>query len=220
MDNQPQKEKRNWWKLLSGWSPLIISIISLTVAGYSAVVATGVRRDNRAIAALDLRPQLKLRTFLGAHKKIPRHFTIDNIGPLEAVQIEVQLLSHFYDRKKDRMISGWGSENLYRIGSLTPPHVVQIPFNDHFLDVNARLHKPLQDNVIEIRISYRHPTDMQLFRESAFCFVNPEGQWVAENISSVSNEAYGKLKEALFARFGNIDPGSINGPDQLHPIPE
>ena len=60
---------------------------------------------------------------------------------------------------------------------------------------------PLDHNVLEARLFYRRPSDLEPAVRSAFYFIDPETEsWVSENNQSVSGEPYETIKREILAR--------------------
>jgi len=119
------------------------------------------------------------------------------MGPVDAIQLEVQLFALIFSpgRQKIRTIVT-GSTEEKRIEKLSTWNRVSVSLPDHWLNVQARTAKPMENNVMEIRLIYRREADLRQFVERAFYFVNPEGQWVSENDGSLSKEVYSPIIKA------------------------
>jgi hypothetical protein len=196
-DNNNPPERIPFWKAASFW----ISALSLIVSGIALFFAILAREDTRDIHKLDLKPQINLRTYFGKTDKLVPQLTVENEGPVDAVQIDVQILSHRYDESsKSIKVSTYGTPQNWKIPKLSPFQFKTFLFSEHFLNINARLQKPVQHNIMEIRLSYRRPSDMRLFKESAYYFVNPEGRWVPEGDNSLEEESYEAIKRAVFKK--------------------
>jgi len=184
---------------------LFFSFKSLDIAQRSLSVSEGVREDSRKVEQLDLKPEIRFNTEFRRINDIPPHFTISNLGPIDAVQIVVEFMAHYYDLSGDRFISTGGTEELTKIVNLPPMQSRSFEISEHFLNVNSRLHEPLQNNIIEARISYRKDPDRELFVKRALYFINPEGRWVTEIDNSLEGEEYLKMKEGVLERFIDFD---------------
>ena len=184
---------------------LDISKGSLDISKGSLSVAESVREDNRKIERLDLKPEIRFNIEFRRINDIPPHFTIINLGPIDAVQMTVEFMVHYYDLSGDRFISTGGTEGLTKIVNLPPMQSRSFEISEHFLNVNSRLHEPLQNNIIEARISYRKDPDRELFVKRALYFINPEGRWVTEINNSLESEEYLKIKEKILNKFIDFD---------------
>jgi len=171
----------------------LISIIMSLLALYLTVQN---RSDFRAIEKLNLWPEIKLYTMLQKREGEPRSFTIANIGPVTAIQVEITLISHRLLEGK-RLMSLWGSDETHWMDELPPNRSKRIILSDHFLDENSRIEKPLKYNAFEIRIIYRRPADLKVSVEVAYFLINPDGQWVPENENSLVPEIYNPIIEAI-----------------------
>jgi len=170
---------------------LFFSFKSLDIAQRSLSVSEGVREDSRKVEQLDLKPEIRFNT---EFRRI-----------IDAVQIVVEFMAHYYDLSGDRFISTGGTEELTKIVNLPPMQSRSFEISEHFLNVNSRLHEPLQNNIIEARISYRKDPDRELFVKRALYFINPEGRWVTEIDNSLEGEEYLKMKEGVLERFIDFD---------------
>jgi len=206
------------WKF---WVPIaisgIFSVLALVVSIYSSYISKQAREDARAVSKLDIHPIIELSTdFQGLGGKQP-YFIVKNTGPIDAEQLEVQLVSHRYIPQKDYIgISTLGTEGLYRVPRLEPGSGRAFEFPKLWLEVNARIQKPAHHNAMEIRLKYRRPVDLAIYEASAFYFINPEGRWVTENDNSLTHEVYEPIKSATF-RESEKELRYI-GHDNLHRI--
>jgi hypothetical protein len=207
-------------------SSIISVITSIIVQIPSLVISLKAQDITRTIAGLNLTPQLQLHTSLNLIKNYPRYFNIKNAGPTSALQLETQLITYQYEIKngKERVNSLFGTEEKYQLEELPPFKDKTFIISDYYLDVNARIQKPLQNNILEIRISYRRHPDMKKFTESAYYFINPEGKWVSENNGSLIPEIYNPIKKAVLIRSNiiseflpHLEEGTI---DPLHSVQE
>lgn len=184
---------------------LFFSYKSLDISKESLSIAESVREDNRKIERLDLKPEIRFNTEFCRINDISPHFTIINLGPIDAIQIVVEFMAHHYDLSGDRFISIGGTEELTKIVNLPPMQFRSFEISEHFLNVNSRLHEPLQNNIIEARISYRKDPGRELFIKRAFYFINSEGRWVTEIDNSLESEEYLKIKEKILQKFIDFD---------------
>lgn len=209
---QPTEEQRKikiflrWliknWKQ---WVPILVSAVALgaSIRGiYIANKANEIALKNNAItqklSKLDFRPIIRLDTLFRPAGKIPPHFSLTNIGPVDALQIKVRMLTHRCSPEKEKIYASI-TNTLYDVvmPKLSPQETKAFKFKEDWLDSNARLATPSENNIMEIKITYRRPQDLQGFDESAFYFINPEGLWVPEGSSSLESENYQKMKKAL-----------------------
>ncbi len=186
------------------WPVIVISIIAIIISALALWISSCSYRDSRAISKLDIWPEIELDSSLVQKNKMPRNVTVSNKGPGNALELSIQLLSHFYDRPKDRSISVYGSQGEFHYKVLKAQDSERITLSDHWLDVNAQLQKPKDHNVIEIRIEYRRPADMMKRKMSAYFFLDPDGNWVSENSNSIVGEPYDSLKSEIFERYHKI----------------
>lgn len=231
---QPTKEQRkikiflNWliknWKQ---WVPILVSAIALSVSLWGIYIANKANEIalknhdiTQKLSKLDFRPIIRLYTLFRPTGKIPPHFALTNIGSVDALQIKVRMFSHRYFPKTEKIyISGSDTANDVIILKLSPQESKAFKFQDSWLDSNARLATPPENNIMEIKITYRRSQDLQEFDESAFYFINPEGLWVPERESSIKSQNYQKMKKALLNWKSSENIMSIYGEwkvDDLH----
>lgn len=186
---------------------LWVSIRALGISNQSLNISEGVRNDNRRVEKLDLEPEIYFSATLKENKdaNIPPHFVIGNIGPVEAVQVEIQFITHYYNGVSGTIgVSGMSSEEHWSIDELFPLDYSAHVVSKFFLDTNARLYEPIEHNIIEARILYRRNPDRKLFVKRAFYFISPEGIWVPENSSALKSDIYSKMKQELLETYGEI----------------
>ncbi|MDP2911015.1 MAG: hypothetical protein Q8N76_01600 [Candidatus Omnitrophota bacterium] len=234
-NGEPVKEQHkinlilNWigknWK---AWLPITVSIFALgvSVAGYFiADRANKIASKNyditQKLSKLDFRPIIRLDTLFRSAGKVPPNFGLTNIGSVEAQQIKVSMIIHRYfpEAEKIRVVVT-GTENDVIIPKLVPQERRAFKFQDIWLNTNARMETPPENNIMEIRITYCRPQDLKKFDESAFYFINPEGLWVSEGESSLKLEKYQKMKSALLSLKASKNIKSIYEEwkgDELHP---
>ena len=204
---------------LRGWGGVLAVIFAggaLIVSGLAYKVTLEAQRDTRAITGLDRRPVLAFDAFFRKFDDHPpSHYTVSNIGSVAAIHLEILPITHRYNSSdRDFQVSSYDGRQI--IVELRPLKSETFEFSEHFLNVNARLAEPPEHNILEIRLTYRHPSDMREFVESAFYFVNPDGFWVKENSQSLTPEVYGPIKEAAL-KFAKRMYFS-NPSDPLHTI--
>jgi len=203
------------WKI---WVPLIASGVAIIVAIHANIISSRNSEIAYQLSKLDFRPLIQLNTLFNPVGKVPPHLTVRNIGPIEAVQVNIQMYSHRFLQTGKLGVTLRESTNDIFIEKLSPQKGKAFEFNNSWLNTNARLAIPVQNNVMEIRIIYRRPQDLKEYDESAFYFVNPNGVWVPETESSLNTDFYEALKAEL---FGTIIKDSLVykewGGDRLHP---
>lgn len=194
---------RNW----RVWVPIFISLVALVISAWSACQSAKNSEVTRRLSKLDFRPTLRLESLFKAIGKIPPHWSLTNIGPVEAVQIKVEMISHRYIPGQKKMsLSLKNTINTTAISTIPPQETRAYKFQDGWLEANARLQDPPQCYVMEILVTYRRPQDLKEYSESAYYFVDPAGLWVPENSSSLQGEPYDSMKTALF----KMDRGSFS----------
>ncbi|MFH2137401.1 MAG: hypothetical protein ABII88_02695 [Candidatus Omnitrophota bacterium] len=187
--------KKNWKPVI----PIVISIVAICYARSANITAKNNYELSKIIANLNLRPIIRLSTQLRDSGKMPAHFTITNIGPIDALQVKVEMYTHRFIPKTGKFpVSTRDSSHEHYVPKLEPQKPEAFKFSSHWLNVNSRVAIPPENNVIEIRITYRRPKDLKEFDESAFFFISPENNWVGENETIINTETYDKIKAALF----------------------
>jgi hypothetical protein len=202
------------------WVPMGVSLVALIISGWSAFLSTRNNEVTHRLSKLDFRPSLRLYSLFKSIGKTPPHWELTNIGPVEAVQVKVQLISHrYFPTRQMIQVSLTGSDEVTSILKIAPQEWKWKAFPEGWLETNARLQNPPQCNIIEILLTYRRPQDLKEYSESAYYFVDPNGFWVPERSSSLKGELYESMKAALL-KINREGPGSIYrewAGDSLHP---
>jgi hypothetical protein len=206
--------------LLRHWNPAL-TVAAFIVAIYAVVLNRQQMKITADLSQLDFRPSIRLNTLLNPINKIQPHYTIENVGSVDAVQIRVEMIAHrFFPSSGKIQVQLRNSETEVVIDKLPPQSWRNFGFPKGWLDTNARLANQPECNVMEIWIRYRRPQDLKEYNESAFYFISPDGLWVPETDSCLSTEFYQKLKEALFEAVNRKGPLSVYNEyhgDRLHP---
>ncbi len=205
------------------WVPILISLGALGISIWSVYVSSKNSDVTQRLSKLDFRPRLRLNTLFKSVGNTPPHWQLTNMGPVEAVQVQVKIFAHrrvSYKTGETKIgMSLYDSSNKTTIPSIIPQETKLFQFNKGWLDGNARIQKPPQHNVMEIMVIYRHPQDLEEYSESAYYFVDPDGHWVHETSSSLKGEPYESMKKELLEMNREV-PFSIYqefGGDRLHP---
>jgi len=205
------------------WVPILISVVAVTISIWSAYESSKNSEITQRLSKLDFRPRIRLYALFKSIGTTPPHWQVTNMGPVEAVQIQVKMYSHrrlSYKTGETKIgMSLSDSSNTTTIPSINPQETKSFKFNEGWLNVNARLQEPPQNNVMEIMVIYRCPQDLEEYSESAYYFVNPDGHWVSETSSSLNGEPYESMKKELLEidRGGPFSVYQENGGDRLHP---
>jgi hypothetical protein len=191
------------------WVPIGISFIALLISGWSASLSTRNSEVTRRLSKLGFRPVLRLETLLRPAGKSLPHWQLTNTGPLEAVQIKVQMILHRYF-PETKMVQGHvtATWNTSAIPKLEPQETKAYAFREGFLETESRIQNPPQYNIMEILLTYRRPQDLKEYSESAYYFVNPNGLWVHEEESSLKGELYESMRAAL-VKMDRLGPVSV-----------
>ena len=182
-----------------------IAIFALLVAGYSARIAREARSDSRKVLHLDLEPDIKSRGFT-VREEIPGfivlgsncHLTIQNDGPIDAIQLLVRLGHRRFNSSKgflDATVSGTDAE--WKIDELAPGKSENIGIDCSLIDVSEIFPEvPAEEKLVELRISYRRDSDRKMFVKRGVYFFNPRGECVNDRHGSVSTPEYDAIKKA------------------------
>lgn len=195
---------------------LALAAIVISVAALCMSYLT--RQDTRDLGHLDIEPDIKLQTSFKSDVT-PTHFRITNNGPITATQIKIQgKVLRYIEANRKVMIELGGSGLEWVIGDLTPLEETTVVFDEallsSFFDPSA---KP-EHNIFMLRVFYRRASDMKLFVEQAYYFLNYEGKWVCETSNCLVDSIYGPIKKAALAY---PPPGHFIDhffSDRLHPI--
>ncbi len=201
----------HWLKKWTLWVPILCSLIALFISIWSNMISREANRIasqnnelTKKIEKLDFRPILRIHSLFKTIGKLPPHFTITNVGSIEAQQIKIKMYGHrFFAKTNNINISGTNSTNDIYIKKLLTQETKAFEFREGWLNKNARLAQLPQHNIMEIKITYRRPQDLTEYDESSFYFVNPDGLWVSEKSSSLNTDFYKKIKEILFQRISD-----------------
>lgn len=198
----------------------IISFIAILLSISALWRGCAVEKDNRALSYLDLRPHLRLNSFLKETQDFPAHFTLYNAGPVDAVQVEIQLsiLGLSTESKETTRVAIMDLENpiiLPRLGALNRKSF-KLPLE--WLINNCKLSKPPKYSVVEILVKYLREADRKLYAERAFYFLNPDNRLVTEYDNSLHKKIYKPIIKAAH-RSTAIKMASVDPLNELNPIP-
>ena len=175
---------------------IIFGIYSSKVAINSRDLANQAYQDSRSMSLLDLDPKIGLTSLLRKAGKTSPHFRISNDGPVDAVQLDVQLLQHKFDLPNLGSVSGFISDDRHQRDRLKPFESFTFEIPPHFLEKPTDpLTEPLNE-VMEVHISYRRESDRKSYSRRAVYFIDPNQEWVSENDQSINSEKYVDFKAA------------------------
>lgn len=203
--------------IIIAFGALIVSIIFGIYSSNVAISSRGIARrayqDSRSTSLLDLDPNIKLASLLNFdHGGVPE-FRIYNEGPVDAVQVSVQLVDlYFRDRDMNRQMS-YNSADRWQIGRLIPFESFRIPIPAETLD---RVANPKTDPLhyaLELQIVYRRESDRKIYASRAVYFIDPDRNLVRENVHTINNQTYAELKAAAFEP---VSEAKLWGDDRLH----
>lgn len=202
-----------------GWAE-IIAIIAFVVSGWAIWQSNLARNDARILNKLDFRPTIALRAQLKKiNNKIPAHINIQNKGPVDAVQVQIQFhfLRYLPNKKK---IGGTmtGTDFKWAIDRFPPLKQKNIKISESSLNtLLPTIDSEKHYRILEIRLNYRREVDLKEYSESAFYFVSQEGKWVNETSSALNSEIYTPIKEAAISRF-KVKLDMLDHSDTLHEL--
>jgi hypothetical protein len=176
----------------------IIAILALLLSVFSLFRSCSVEKDNRALSHLDLRPNLRLSSFLKEIPGTPAHFTIHNAGPIDAIQVEVQvsILGVSTESSEITRAAIVGSENPIIISKLNSLESKSFRLPLDWLIRSCQLRVPPKYNVVEILVKYIRESDRALYAERAFYYLNPNNQLVTEYDNSLPSVIYKPIIKA------------------------
>jgi len=184
--------------IVVGSTALFVSFRSCSIAEDANMIAEKARNDVRAIEKLDLEPLIIFRMEFREIKDYPPHLAVTTLGPIEALQISIQLSAMSYDsiRGKIRTSSSW-SEVQWSIAKLEIMQPKYFTLPRYWLEIRSNL-IPIPD-VMEACIVYRRDPDLKAYGRRAFYFFNREGRWVSERDQSIHSEEYADIIKAAHA---------------------
>lgn len=199
------------------WAPVSLAILISIIA---LIVSSSARKDVRALGHLDIRPTLTIRASF-KDNNTPTHFRTYNKGPVTATQVKiVGHIFRYYEEYNELKIEATLSDLQWEIGDLQPQKDTIVIFDERliFAFFDPRLKR--EHHIFGLRLFYRRTSDMKLFIEQAFYFLNPDGKWVSEINSSLIDSVYAPIKKATSAFPPPNFPirRDISPSDKLHPI--
>jgi hypothetical protein len=202
--------------------PLVLSLWALYLSRQANLIVHQQTSDFRAVEKLDLAPDLRLATWLGSEDipDIPRHLTLYNAGPLDAINVRVELRLYFY-LESTKQVKGLINDSSWNFQApkLEVHNQVSFPFPSGFWS-QIQEARSSQRNIFGVRIIYHHPTSLATTVSEAFYFLDPNGRWVQENDSSLKPDLYDDLREAVLKRAQEQteDLSSAGFSDRLHDL--
>jgi len=190
----------------------VIALIAVGFSLYAIWQASSAREDARLISGLDLRPNISLRSDFKrikisrkpdtkAIKEKAPYFLITNQGPIDAIQMEVQLFIHQYSQTTDKLGKTVTSSCYHWIIEQLPPLKSKTFTIDTWIYGQPAASPASWNSVLEIRLTYRRNPDMHEFSQSAYYFVGPQEFWVSEkDHSSLNTERYRPIVKAAIAQ--------------------
>jgi len=218
--------KKSWVSISLHITAILVAGSALLVSSRSCSVAEQASNDIRAIERLDLEPLISFDMEFRQIKKYPPHLVLTNLGPIDAVQVSIQLVAMRYDSLKNIIrIRTFGSEVQWSISKLEVMQPKYFTIPQHWVETNSRIAEPPEHNVIEACIVYRRDPDRKIYGRRALYFINPEGMWVSERDQSINSERYADIIASAHASEPCItimEKSRVKPGDLLHefdPIP-
>ena len=185
-----------------------VAIAAILISAYTLLISTGVREDTRAIAGLDLEPSLLYQQWFSL---TPPHVTVTNIGQVDIKHLLIQPICYQNVGENHNKAAIISSEHRQIVGELIVGDTISFPLSEYLLNTECRLSKPLETNVMEIRLEYMRPPDMKRFVKGAFYFIAPEGHWAPA-------EGDAQLLQAVLRISRKTQIFSIRDGGRLHTI--
>lgn len=200
-----------------GWSE-IVAIVAAIISSFALWLSYWAWQDSRAISGLNLIPIVHLTANMPKNEHSSSYFTVLNVGPTDALQLEIQLVFHAYSPKTNT-IDGSVSTTWHKwaVPSLSPSSQKSFKLPAKELVQRINLLKNPENQVIELQMTYRRQPDKKKYMYSSFYFVNPEGRWVNEEDQSLSGNIYAAIKQSIFRALNKEENPGWNLSDKLHP---
>ena len=195
-----------------------LSVLAIGISLWAVINSHLSRTQERALAKLDLRPEIHISAWLDGSSP---HLRIWNTGPLEAIKLRVVLFRHTYLEKegKGKIAASISESNVKflfeKLEPYTTPKVLSI--RPGFIK-DAKTIPPPRSHIIEIRITYHREQDLKLFDFSSFYFLNSDGHWRTEKYMPKDDPHFIKLHTALFEgrpEFDRFRNSILIGSDDL-----
>ena len=198
----------------------ILAIFALLFSIFALYRGCSVERDNRALSHLDLRPHLRLNSSLKETNDIPAHFTLYNAGPVDAIQVEIQLSILEFSTETDftSRVAIMDAENPIIIPKLVALSRKSFKLPLKWAINSCSLSKPPKYNVVEVLVKYLREADRKSYADRAFYFFNPDNRLVTEYDNSLPKKVYDPLIK-IAHNSKSIKMGSINLLNELSSIP-
>jgi hypothetical protein len=169
------------WRQAGKWLlhglPIAVSAVALYVSVGANRIALQQSKDVRAVEKLDLAPALHLEAYIGTGGP-PREFVVYNPGPLDAIQLRVELSLYSYSELEKRVRARESSSDW----NFQRPQLASFDQTGFAFPVgfwrSAELPKPGRQTIVGIRLIYHHPISLQSYAQEAFYCRKPDGKWV------------------------------------------
>lgn len=197
----------------------IIAALALIVSAIALWQSVLVRQDTETINKLEYRPEIVIRARLQQiNDEIPAHIYLKNIGPVDAIQLEVQFHYHKYFPWVQRIgASAVGSEQKWTFERVYALKDTIVKFNEKLLEIMLPPVSEIEKHyrIVEIRLNSRREADLKEYILSSFYFYNQDGKWVGEKSNSLNSDFFMPILKAVSNRF-RINLDALDNYDMLH----
>ena len=184
-----------------GWSE-VIALVALLFSIGASLLSWKAHNETRFLNELNFRPTISFRTEFDEFSSKSPHFTITNVGPVDAIKLQVQVtvLKYIPKLKKIMMASPISNPDWF-IRRLSPLKPETIEFNNLVFDsVLPEVNESPTNRVLEVQITYHRDVDLKKYAEYFFYFKTLKGKWVDENDSALEPIIYNPIKNAVHQR--------------------
>lgn len=178
-----------------------------------AFVSWQSRADNRAVAELDIWPELRVLHEVAANRADGMVFYVRNEGAVDAVHVTVQMASLHYRRKEDWFVTTYGQAQRYQFDRVGVSNTVSFAVDGDWLYRVSRLDSSDEDTAMELRLPYRHPVSLRKQSTVVLYFVDPhDGAWVGEWHPDVDTEFRRRVLEWVHGNHLDMKYPVLNTP--------
>ena len=147
----------------------LFALIALILSGFAVWFGYLARQDAIILSGIELKPEIKVNANINKNKFKDLHAIIYNGGPVEALQLEVKLISHrYFEKLKGIKVSGTGSDTTFSMQNLEPLKSVAFKIPKHFLYVNAMLQEPKEHKEMGSNLLLALVISKQILYNSAY----------------------------------------------------
>ena len=197
-----------------GWSELIATI-ALLLSFLAFRQSCSVRNETKFLNKLNFRPTISLRAYFNESLGKTPHFTITNVGPVDATELQVQVTVLKYVQKLQKIMMTSPISNpdwfIERLPPLKPKTIEINKFDrSQFKSLLPAFKESLTNRVLEVQVTYHRDVDRKKYTEFSYYYKTLGGQWVDENDSALEPLIFNPIKNAVQQRrmvdsFENTD---------------